>query len=45
MTEQELLVDCLQRLNSAEIQYMVTGSIGENSLNAVLAGGIKPKAK
>jgi len=30
MTEQELLVDCLTRLNSAEIQYMVTGSMASN---------------
>jgi hypothetical protein len=27
MTEQELLVDCLRRLNRAEITYYLTGSI------------------
>jgi len=30
MTEQELLVDCLKRLNRAEITYMVTGSMASN---------------
>jgi hypothetical protein len=30
MTEQELLVDCLQRLNGAELAYMVTGSMASN---------------
>lgn len=30
MTEQELLVDCLRRLNKAEITYMVTGSMASN---------------
>ena len=30
MTEQELLVDCLQRLNEAEVPYMVTGSMASN---------------
>ncbi|PWU11632.1 MAG: hypothetical protein C5B50_22995 [Verrucomicrobia bacterium] len=30
MTEQELLIDCLRRLNKAEIPYMVTGSMASN---------------
>jgi hypothetical protein len=30
MTEQELLVDCLQRLNRAEITYYLTGSMASN---------------
>ena len=30
MTEQELLADCLQRLNKLEIGYMVTGSMASN---------------
>jgi hypothetical protein len=30
MTEQELLMDCLKRLNRAEIAYMVTGSMASN---------------
>lgn len=30
MTEQELLVDCLRRLNAAGITYMVTGSMASN---------------
>jgi hypothetical protein len=30
MTEQELLIDCLRRLNQAEITYMVTGSMASN---------------
>jgi len=30
MTELELLVDCLGRLNKAEITYMVTGSMASN---------------
>ena len=30
MTEQELLVDCLQRLNQAGLAYMVTGSMASN---------------
>lgn len=30
MTEQELLVDCLSRLNSTGIAYMVTGSMASN---------------
>jgi hypothetical protein len=30
MTEQQLLVDCLQRLNRAEITYYLTGSMASN---------------
>jgi hypothetical protein len=30
MTEQELLVDCLRRLNRAEITYYLTGSMASN---------------
>jgi len=30
MTEQELLVDCLRRLNCAEISYYLTGSMASN---------------
>lgn len=30
MTEQELLVDCLRRLNTAQIPYMVVGSMVSN---------------
>jgi len=30
MTEQELLVDCLRRLNRAEITYYLTGSMACN---------------
>ena len=30
MTEQELLVDCLRRLNCAEITYYLTGSMASN---------------
>jgi len=30
MTEQELLVDCLRRLNGAEITYYLTGSMASN---------------
>lgn len=29
-TEQELLVDCLQRLNGAHLDYMLTGSMASN---------------
>jgi hypothetical protein len=31
MTEQELLKDCLQRLNGAGIRYMLTGSMASNA--------------
>ena len=31
MTEQELLVDCLRRLNGASIAYMLTGSMASNA--------------
>ena len=31
MTEQELLVDCLRRLNGAGIAYMLTGSMASNA--------------
>lgn len=30
MTEQELLVDCLRRLNHAEVTYYLTGSMASN---------------
>jgi len=30
MTEQELLIDCLQRLNRVNIAYMLTGSMASN---------------
>jgi hypothetical protein len=30
MTEQELLVDCLQRLNKVGAAYMLTGSMASN---------------
>jgi hypothetical protein len=30
MTEQQLLVDCLRRLNAAEITYYLTGSMASN---------------
>jgi hypothetical protein len=30
MTEQELLLDCLQRLNRAELSYYLTGSMASN---------------
>lgn len=30
MTEQELLLDCLRRLNRAEISYYLTGSMASN---------------
>ena len=30
MTEQQLLVDCLARLNAAGIDYMLTGSMASN---------------
>ena len=30
MTERELLIDCLQRLNRAELDYMLTGSMVSN---------------
>lgn len=30
MTEQELLGDCLRRLNEAEIPYMIVGSMASN---------------
>src|SRR5438093_1065049 len=30
MTEQELLIDCLQRLNQAGAAYMLTGSMASN---------------
>jgi hypothetical protein len=30
MTEQELLADCLQRLNKLGVGYMVTGSMASN---------------
>lgn len=30
MTEQELLVDCLQRLNGAGLMYYLTGSMASN---------------
>jgi hypothetical protein len=30
MTEQELLVDCLQRLNQVGAAYMLTGSMASN---------------
>ena len=31
MTEQELLVDCLRRLNRNEITYYLTGSMASNN--------------
>lgn len=31
MTEQELLRDCLKRLNAADIRYMLTGSMASNA--------------
>jgi hypothetical protein len=50
MTEQELLVDCLRRLNRGGITYYLTGSkkwaatLGVSSeLNRLLSGEIKPK--
>ncbi len=30
MTEQELLIDCLRRLNAAQIPYMIVGSMASN---------------
>ena len=30
MTEQELLVDCLQRLNRLSVNYFLTGSMASN---------------
>ena len=30
MTEQELLADCLIRLNRADVAYMLTGSMASN---------------
>ncbi len=30
MTEQELLLDCLRRLNSTRIPYMIVGSMASN---------------
>jgi hypothetical protein len=30
MTEQELLVDCLRRLNQLAVKYMLTGSMASN---------------
>ena len=53
MTEQDLLVDCLRRLNRAEITYYLTGSMARQEwaealsvsaeLNRLLSGEIKPK--
>jgi hypothetical protein len=31
MTEQELLLDCVRRLNSCGLQYMLTGSMASNA--------------
>ena len=31
VTEQELLLDCLRRLNSRDIAYMLTGSMASNA--------------
>ena len=31
MTEQELLLDCLRRLNATGVQYMLTGSMASNA--------------
>lgn len=31
MTEQELLIDCLRRLNRLEVAYMLTGSMASNA--------------
>lgn len=31
MTEQELLLDCLRRLNACQISYMLTGSMASNA--------------
>ena len=31
MTEQELLVDCLVRLNRVGVKYMLTGSMASNA--------------
>lgn len=30
MTERELLVDCLRRLNGVELAYLLTGSMASN---------------
>ncbi len=30
MTEQELLVDCLRRLNQSSVEYMLVGSMASN---------------
>ncbi len=30
MTERELLIDCLQRLNASRVEYMLTGSMASN---------------
>ena len=31
MTEQELLLDCVRRLNASGVQYMLTGSMASNA--------------
>ena len=31
MTEQDLLLDCLRRLNACDVQYMLTGSMASNA--------------
>jgi len=47
MNERELLVDCLRRLNRAEVRYYLTGLVRElhlaEGLGNLLSGRIKPK--
>lgn len=31
MTEQELLLDCVRRLNAGKVSYMLTGSMASNA--------------
>jgi len=38
MTEQELLLDCLRRLNRAELTYYLTGSMASHLLEEMGGG-------
>jgi hypothetical protein len=43
MNERELLIDCLRRLNRADVSYYLTGLRVSSELERLLRGEIKPK--
>jgi hypothetical protein len=44
MTEQELLIDCLRRLNNSSVEYMLVGSMASNYWPIREACGFEPAA-